>query len=468
MMRTLRAKLLVCFLVATLAPLGLTIWFAARLLDQSLDLAPVTELAESAAMLEKSGKAYYATARELLRERVRSGTLTAEASPLALAPGEAERFLLEGDRLVLLRPEGRYAMPLAGVSLAALQHAVAESREIVESHRERNFKRGFFWVLILGAAAIWLAALVGLLYSATRLTRPIQRLTQALRHFAHGHTTRLAPGANDEVGEAILSFNDMVEQSERSREKLLLITRLESWQALGRKMAHEVKNSLTPIRLTVEEMVARSPAQERAFLEQAAQIVTDEVQTLERRVKAFSELAAEPPLAIAPLDLRAVVEERLALLSTAHPGIIYRRHWESSLPLVAADADLLKGILTNLLENAADALERGGVIRVSASERASQVEILVEDSGPGLSLLARETLFQPTISFKRSGMGLGLSIAKRSALLMSGDLELVPSTLGGAAFLLRLPAAPFTPLESSWQNESSSSTTKKTLAVRSA
>jgi C4-dicarboxylate-specific signal transduction histidine kinase len=112
-----------------------------------------------------------------------------------------------------------------------------------------------------------------------------------------------------------------------------------------------------------------------------------------------------------------------------------------------------------LLENAAHA---AGVIQVSTRCTLAHLEIVVEDSGPGLSLLAQETLFQPTISFKRSGMGLGLSIAKRSAVVMGGDLELVTGSLGGAAFRIQLKKA-----NPQWQNESLSLTTKKISAVPS-
>ena len=119
------------------------------------------------------------------------------------------------------------------------------------------------------------------------------------------------------MAEAISSFNDMSAQIENSRERLLYFTRLESWQTLGRKMAHEVKNSLTPIRLTVEEMVARSHPSERLFLDQASQIVTDEVQSLERRVRAFSELSSEPPLRLEALDVNALAEDRIAFLTFA-------------------------------------------------------------------------------------------------------------------------------------------------------
>ncbi|MDX2269133.1 MAG: HAMP domain-containing sensor histidine kinase [Bryobacter sp.] len=467
-LKTLRQKLLACFLLATVAPLGLTLWLASRLLEQSLAVAPVAELEASAALLESSGKALYANAKELLRERVAAGKLPREALEAHEQPIHSDQFQLEGNTLLLLRPDGKYRMPLSGLALADIQAGVAQSRATVEGHRERNLRRGFLLTLALSTTTIWLAALALLLYLTGRLTRPIVRLTEALRRFGKGQSVRLEAETQDEVGEAIHSFNGMAEEMARNREKLLLVTRLESWQALGRKMAHEVKNSLTPIRLTVEEMVARSSGQEKAFLEQAAQIVTEEVQTLERRVKAFSELASEPPLAIEPLDVRQVVEERLAFLRNAHPQVIYRRQWEQAAYGAAADQDLLKGILTNILENAADAVGRGGVVKVTLTSQGSWTEILIEDSGPGLSLLAQETLFQPTISFKRTGMGLGLSIAKRSALLMSGDVELVASSLGGAAFRIRLPLIVLPPTESKWQNESSSSTTKKTLAVRSA
>ncbi|WP_031501020.1 sensor histidine kinase [Bryobacter aggregatus] len=452
-MRRLRDKLLLLFLLATLAPMGATLYVSLRLLNQSLDLAPITELEESTTQLEASGKLLYQTARELLREKAKHHEIEAQPMPsIRLEEGEAERVFLDGADIVLLRPEGAYRLRLGSVRLSQLQLDLARSRELIASHQDRNWKRGFFLTLASVAGGIWVVALLAMLYFTARVTQPIQNLTRALREFAAGKRNTLAVSGRDEVAEAITSFNDMSEQIERSREKLLYFTRLESWQMLARKMAHEVKNSLTPIRLTVEEMVARSHPDERPFLEQASQIVTDEVQTLERRVRAFGDFSSEPPLMLVSLDVDALVEERVAFLKTAHPEVIYRTQFEGGEAV--ADPDLLKGILTNLLENAADAVGRGGVIRVSTETLAGGVAITIEDSGPGLSLLARESLFQPTISFKRTGMGLGLSIAKRSAVLMGGDLEFVKSSLGGAAFRLQI-----------WQNESLSSMTKKILAA---
>lgn len=463
-MTRLRDKLLVLFLVATLLPLGATLYVASTLLQQSLDTAPVNELEWSTHQLEAAGKALYQNSRQLLRERAASGTVKPQPMPsMTLEPGEEERFVLLGDELLLLRPEGTYRQRLEGVRLQELQAKLGDARQMVEAYRSRDLRRGFLLTLALVAAVIWCAALVVLLVFTHHITTPIQQLTQALREFGLGKRTPLVARGQDEVAQAISSFNEMTEQLDRSRDRLLYFTRLESWQTLARKMAHEVKNSLTPIRLTVEEMVARSHPDERPFLEQASQIVTEEVQSLERRVRAFSELSSEPPLQLGTLDGNALIDERIAFLRTAHPDVIYRKSLASEGAWATADPDLLRGILTNLLENAADAVGRGGVIRVLSEVRSGSVEITVEDSGPGLSLLAKETLFQPTISFKRTGMGLGLSIAKRGAVVMGGDLDLVPSSLGGAGFRLRLKEA-----NPTWQDESLSSTTKKTSAVHSA
>jgi nitrogen fixation/metabolism regulation signal transduction histidine kinase len=199
-------------------------------------------------------------------------------------------------------------------------------------------------------------------------------------------------------------------------------------------MAHELKNSLTPIRLTVEEILARQPAAGRPFLEQAALVVVDEVETLERRVRAFSEFATEPPANPSALDINALLEERIQFLQLAHPDVAYQVKLAANLPAAWADVDQVKGILTNLLENAAEAAGSGGkVLGVTASAEGKTL-VEVHDSGPGLSAEARRTLFEPSISFKEHGMGLGLSISHKNALLAGGDLQPIEGQLGATGF----------------------------------
>jgi nitrogen fixation/metabolism regulation signal transduction histidine kinase len=293
---------------------------------------------------------------------------------------------------------------------------------------------------------IWLASAAALVYIASRISRPMEQLTAGLQDLAAGNfDTRIEVRRNDEVGRATEAFNHTARQLRQNRDRLVYLTQLASWQVLARKMAHEVKNSLTPIRLTVEEMVARgrNEASEpnRVFLEQAAQIVVDEVESLGRRVRAFSELSSEPPVHPATLDINAVLEERIAFLRSAHPEVSYIVHLAENTPSALADEDLVKSVLVNLLENAAEAAGTGGRILAFTKVVEGRIAIEVHDSGPGLSEQARTSLFQPTISFKKRGMGIGLSIARKGALLSGGDIQLIDGELGGAAFRVILPAA---------------------------
>jgi len=171
------------------------------------------------------------------------------------------------------------------------------------------------------------------------------------------------------------------------------------------------------------------------------QIVVSEIESLERRVRAFSEFASEPPARPEMLDLHAAVGERLSLLRPVHPETQWQVRLDDRAPRAWVSADLLRGILTNLLQNAAEAAGPGGTVLVLTRAGAAEAAVEVHDSGPGLSADAAATLFQPTITFKKDGMGLGLSIAKSHALRSGGDIVLVNGELGGAAFRVTLPRA---------------------------
>ena len=452
-MNRLRTRLITVFLLATLLPLGLTLWTSLSLLEHSLELAPVNELDALSQSLEKTGRELYQQARESLRRdaadgRIQSVELNAAEAQAFHERGLKEEFVLagtDGDRLDYYAPgkHGRvvvYSRQLR-VPLGELTKQIGNARRTVETAGVRNF-RGFGGALLLVAGSLWLAALGALVFLAARISRPVRHLTQGLERVAAGELgTRVPEEGSGEIAAAMQAFNRMASQLQQAQERLIHVTRLASWQALARKMAHEVKNSLTPIRLTMEEIVSRQGAPDSAFLEQAAQIVADEVNTLEKRVRAFSEFSAEPPVLPSEIDVNALVEERVSFLKNAHPEVIYQMNLAPDRPTAVADADLIKGVLTNLLENAAEAARPGGVVMARTARAGEQLNIEVHDSGPGLSLQAQSSLFEPTISFKKGGMGLGLSIARRSALLCGGDLQTLRGELGGAAFRVILASA---------------------------
>jgi len=456
-MNRLRNRLILIFAVATLVPLLATAWISVALLEPSFSLASTKELDEISKSLEKTGRELYQRTRDSLKQDAVLGRVAPDRFPAAnrsrwpasvqefYASRSPEHFVLggnRGDRMDYLVRHGDdvwvYSSSLHGVAMDQLSEQFARSRALVAAGEARDLRRGF----ILLTASIWIIAFAALIYIAHRVSRPIRQLTTGLSEVAAGNLDyRVHVTRDDEVGAAIQAFNRMTEEMKQSQERLVYLARLESWQALARKMAHEVKNSLTPIRLTMEEIAARQSGPGGEFYEQAAQIVVDEIVSLERRVRAFSDFSSEPPISPKPIDINSLLEERIALLKAAHPDVVYNTRLAPDGPKVYADEDLVKGVLTNLLENAAQAVEPGGVVLGVTAATSGVIAIEVHDSGPGIDSASGATLFEPTISFKRGGMGLGLSIARKSAVLSGGDIVLVPGELGGAAFRVLLPAA---------------------------
>jgi two-component system nitrogen regulation sensor histidine kinase NtrY len=455
----LRNRLIAIFLAATLAPLAATIWVTTSLIEESIDTSNTARLDTLSKTLNRVTKGFYTRACADLKRQALAGesqprrytSLDRASWPdsvKAFAGSlEGERFFRggnEGDRLDYLVRHGDevwvWSAPLGDVHMEAITGEIRNARAAVTRANASDLRKGVTLTYSLLAAGIWLLSFAVLVYLAHRVSRPIQQLTAGLGQLAGGDlAARVTARRDDEIGRAIQAFNHMADRLQESTERLVYLRQMASWQTLARKMAHEVKNSLTPIRLTVEEMLVRHEEADTAFMTQAAQIVVDEIETLERRIRAFSQFAAEPPVRPAPLDLNSLLEERIAFLKSAHPEIAYDCRLGDEVPEALADQDLVKGILTNLLENAAEAAGEGGHVLGITSASNGRVAVEVHDSGPGLSDQARANLFQPTISFKKRGMGLGLSIARKSALLSGGDIVVVKGELGGAAFRVLLP-----------------------------
>lgn len=459
-MNQLRTRLILIFVVATLAPLAVSLWITSRLVDQSLTLQSTDEIDRMSRSLEQTGRALYQKSREALKTEAQTGRVKPEIMesadhqnwPAAVqdfySSGDAESFVIAGatgGALEYLVRKGDavwvYSAPFGGPGMKTLADQHSEARSLVDRASGRDLRRGMLYASLVLVTLVWALLMLALIFVAHRITRPIQRLTAALGELASGNlNVRLEVKGDDEVSRAMEAFNRSAEELTEQQERVIQLTRIASWQALARKMAHEVKNSLTPIRLTMEEMVARRGDRDQAFIDEAAQIVVDEVGSLERRVRAFSDFASEPPVHLAQIDLNALMEERVKFLKGAHPEVQYDLCLAEGTARAVADEDLVKGILTNLLENAAEAAGGGGVVLGKTYLEDGRIAVEVHDSGPGLSTLAQDSLFEPTISFKKTGMGLGLSIARRSAVLSGGDILLVKGELGGAGFRVLLPA----------------------------
>ena len=378
-MHRLRNRLIAAFLAATALPLAATVWVSMSLLDRSFAYAVTPEMDRLTRALESTTRELYRRERDALLLEARNGlqvSATYASEEASRWPEQVLAFWESGEpeRVQLADPGGHdlhymvrrdagvdvFRRALQGVELQEVSKLLTSARERLGMDEERDLRRGFTFTLFLLIAGVWVVSLAPLLFLASRISRPIQQLTEGLTDVAAGHMDRRVPTSRrDEVGRAIRAFNDMAGQLQQSRERLVYLTQVSSWQTVARKTAHELKKSLTPIRLTVEEILARTPHTDRAFMEQAAQIVIGEIETLERRVRAFSEFASEPEARAESIPVGTLVAERIALLRPGHPTLDYVVQLGPDVGDVWASPDLVKWILTNLLENAADAAGPG-------------------------------------------------------------------------------------------------------------
>jgi two-component system, NtrC family, nitrogen regulation sensor histidine kinase NtrY len=219
-----------------------------------------------------------------------------------------------------------------------------------------------------------------------------------------------------------------------------------AWKEVAQRVAHEIKNPLTPIALSAERIARhldRGPMESTGIIRKCSEVILGCVGTLRTLVDQFSALAQFPVSEPRACDLNQVADEALALFAGRLEGITVQRDLEPGLPMVIADPEAIRRALANLIDNAAEAMQ-GSLLRVlgihtSLTEDGAAVEVAVSDTGHGLTDEIRERLFLPFYSTKHRGTGLGLSIAAKIVQEHGGSIRAESNSPKGARFLLRLP-----------------------------
>jgi two-component system, NtrC family, nitrogen regulation sensor histidine kinase NtrY len=291
----------------------------------------------------------------------------------------------------------------------------------------------------LAAVALAGAALLGWII-ARRLASRLDALVSGAQAVARGDLEhRVTMRGSDEVATLAAAFNVMTSELTESRQRLQNAERVAAWQEIAQRLAHEIKNPLTPIQMSVETMrktqAAKHSKFDEIFLESTATIL-EEVQRLKRIVSEFSQFARMPTAHKRALDLNEVVTGALSLYRGAVP---VTEALASALPPIEADRDQLTQVILNLLENARDAAS--GTITVRTEQRGSHVLLEVEDDGPGFDAATRDKLFTPYFTTKPSGNGLGLSIVWRIVVDHGGRISAVSAPGSGARFSILLPVS---------------------------
>jgi nitrogen fixation/metabolism regulation signal transduction histidine kinase len=252
-----------------------------------------------------------------------------------------------------------------------------------------------------------------------QLAGPIGRLRRAATAVGAGHLRVRLPEPQGEFGQLFASFNRMVRRLRRARVQEVRSARVLAWGEMARQIAHEIKNPLTPIKLSVQHL-RRAHHDGRAdfgeILDENVDQILIEIDRLSEIARAFSRYGAPGAgeQALAPVDVASVVHESLTLYRAADSPIAYHERIENGLPAVRARPGELKEVLLNLLENARAALDGSGCITVHAGRTADDgVEIAVEDDGPGIPPDLLPRIFEPHFSTRSTGTGLGLAIVRR-------------------------------------------------------
>jgi hypothetical protein len=228
--------------------------------------------------------------------------------------------------------------------------------------------------------------------------------------------------------------------------ELLRAQRQLAWKEVAQRVAHEIKNPLTPIALSAERIgkhLDRGQADSPNIIRKCSEVILGCVGTLRTLVDQFSALAQFPAPQPRACEMNKVAEEALALFAGRLDGITIKRDLEPGLPAVLADPEAMRRALANLIDNAAEAMQ-GSLLRVlgigtALSEDGMSVEVTISDTGHGLTDEIRERLFLPFYSTKHRGTGLGLSIAAKIIQEHGGSIRAESNSPKGARFLLRVP-----------------------------
>ncbi len=499
MIRRLDVKIIVTLLVTALVPLGVSIHLVSRAVDTSLGLGLNDEIA---AQLERglaAQRAYIEAIKETQRLRLEQLTDSRVLNAAAAGNDEAEvrrvlESLVEADpslrALRLTGPSSRAVEVLAVAELSGpparivsrsasadlgpydgIEAEFAVDADLVAAYERAGrdvatyralmkappayLGRAFISVyLLLIGGTVAASIALGVVWTR-RHARRIHRLAAATSEVAAGNlAVHVEPGARDEVGELVESFNGMVAELAQSRSRIEYLQKISAWQEMARRLAHEIKNPLTPIHLAAQQLRGKYGGDDERFsllLEQSTEIIEEEVETLRRLTADFSAFARLPRVETEPVDLGEFLDECAASLShTGEHGEIEMSWRVEHRPLpVRIDRIMFKRVLDNLVRNAAEALRGAKVaepgITVTARRagrgRDATVELRIADNGPGIPAEQQASIFEPYFTTKSEGTGLGLAIAKKIVLEHQGRIQLEAPPAGGCEFVIELPAA---------------------------
>ena len=291
-------------------------------------------------------------------------------------------------------------------------------------------------------AVIFGIALAGGAILALRFTRPLYKLTNAVKNVADGKLNiNVVVKSRDEIGTLARSFNDMISKLRISREELAKHERESAWKEMAKQIAHEIRNPLTPMKLSIQHLRQafkdRAPEREE-ILQRVAQTVIEQIEALSRIATEFSHFAKIPERKFEKVSIDNLLKEAINLFREVE-GITFIDRLASPDVVAIADSDQLRGVFINIIRNAIQAIEKEGTITISTSKDGRMCLIVISDTGLGIPEEIRTKIFEPNFSTKSEGMGIGLAIARRVIEDHGGKITCQSERGKGTTFEIQLP-----------------------------
>ena len=271
------------------------------------------------------------------------------------------------------------------------------------------------------------------------LTRPLIRLRKATKKVQKGDlSVRVRESRFSPINHLIISFNDMVKELELNRDKLIKAEKDMMWREMAQVVAHEIKNPLTPLQLSVERLEIKYHSHDKKefelIFEDALSVIYEEIDNLRLLVQEFSKFARMPSSNFSRYKIQSQINE---IINPYRDTANIQFHYGENLPKFYGDKLQMKQVFVNLMQNSIDAIHNNnGLIRIILKYEENKFIIVIEDNGIGLSPKEKEEIFRPYYTTKQKGTGLGLAIVKRIIKQHNGNIKVESKKNEGTKFII--------------------------------
>jgi two-component system nitrogen regulation sensor histidine kinase NtrY len=315
-------------------------------------------------------------------------------------------------------------------------------KKLLSAYALREELEKYMWIIML--ALVIALAIIGTVISAflaRSVTKPILDLVDGTKEIAKGNLDyRVNVKGKDEIATLMESFNLMTSQLKASRERLMMTERLAAWRDVARKIAHEIKNLLSPIQLSMYRLKKNLGSDRyNEIFEQSYTSITNEVENLKNMVTEFSNFARMPKPRTRPSSINEIIQDAINLYIGLPENIKLQTNLTEDLPQLMADNDQMRQVLHNLIGNAVEAMPSGGQLTISTHPKADDhITLEVKDTGCGMPEEIRQRIFTPYFTTKEKGTGLGMAIVAQIIEEHDGTISVESSQGVGTTVTIRL------------------------------